>query len=178
MNFEGTIQRVRRWKLAYRGVHVDRNCYLHGSIAIGGGPKSATSGSIVISPECEIGRGVQLYPWGGSIKIARRVFIGAYAVVYGHGGVSIGEQTLISMHCCIVSSNHTIPPAGRIIRDEPDILLPTTIGPNCWLGAGVKVLGGIEIGEGCVIGAGAVVTKSLLPNSVAVGVPASVIGSR
>jgi acetyltransferase-like isoleucine patch superfamily enzyme len=60
----------------------------------------------------------------------------------------------------------------------PDILLPTKIGCNVWLGAGVTVLGGIEVGDYCVVGAGAVVTKSLPPYSVAYGVPAKVVGTR
>jgi acetyltransferase-like isoleucine patch superfamily enzyme len=82
------------------------------------------------------------------------------------------------MHCCILSSNHKIPARDKIIRHEPDILLPTKIGRDCWLGAAVTVLGGVHIGEGCVIGAGAVVTKDLPPYSIANGVPARVIGQR
>jgi len=82
------------------------------------------------------------------------------------------------MHCCIVSSNHTVPDRGKIIRQQPDILLPTKIGRDVWLGAGVKVMGGVTIGDGCVVGAGAVVTHDLPPYAIAVGVPAKVIGQR
>lgn len=49
------------------------------------------------------------------------------------------------------------------------------IGKNVFLGAGCVVIGDISIGDGSVIGANAVVTKSIPPNSVAVGVPARVI---
>ena len=49
---------------------------------------------------------------------------------------------------------------------------------DCWLGTGAKVLDGVRIGRGCVIGAGAVVTKDIPPYSIAVGVPAKVIGRR
>lgn len=59
-----------------------------------------------------------------------------------------------------------------LIRSCPDILLPTTIGSDVWLGAGVTVLGGVTIGDGCVVGANAVVTSDLPPYSVAMGVPA------
>ncbi|MBN1672979.1 MAG: hypothetical protein JXR37_18180 [Kiritimatiellae bacterium] len=52
---------------------------------------------------------------------------------------------------------------------------PLTIGPNCWLGARVTVLDAANIGERCVIGAGAVVTKPIPPDSVAVGIPAKVV---
>ena len=44
-----------------------------------------------------------------------------------------------------------------------------------WLGANVTVLPGVTIGEGSVIAAGAVVTKDVPANMIAVGVPAKVI---
>jgi acetyltransferase-like isoleucine patch superfamily enzyme len=50
----------------------------------------------------------------------------------------------------------------------------TRIGTNCWIGAHVTVIDGASVGEHCVVGAGAVVTRSLPPNSIAVGIPARV----
>ena len=49
---------------------------------------------------------------------------------------------------------------------------PVVIGPNVWLGAGVIVLKGTEIGHSTVVGAGSIVTRSLPPGVVAVGAPA------
>ena len=54
---------------------------------------------------------------------------------------------------------------------------PVVIGSGTWLGIGVVVLPGVTIGKGCAVGANAVVTKDLPDFSVAVGVPARVIGS-
>jgi acetyltransferase-like isoleucine patch superfamily enzyme len=82
------------------------------------------------------------------------------------------------MHCRILSSNHAVPPPGIAIRSQPDIRLPTVIGSDVWLGAGVTVLGGVTIGDGCVVGAGAVVTHDLPAYSIAHGVPARVVGKR
>jgi acetyltransferase-like isoleucine patch superfamily enzyme len=50
------------------------------------------------------------------------------------------------------------------------------IGAGTWLGIGVVVLPGVTIGQGCAVGANAVVTRDLADFSVAVGVPARVIG--
>jgi acetyltransferase-like isoleucine patch superfamily enzyme len=119
-----------------------------------------------------------LYAWGGHIVIAENVFIGPYTVIYGHGGVEIGKDSLIAMHCRILSSNHTVPDREHRIRSQADINLPTKIGEDVWLGAGVTVLGGVTIGDGCIVGAGAVVTKDLPPYSIAMGVPAKVVRMR
>jgi len=142
------------------------------------GPSPSRRGRIVLGERARIGRGVLLHPYGGAIVLGRNVFVGPYAVIYGHGGVEIGDQTLISMHCCIVSSNHAVPPPGVDIRSQPDVLRPTRIGRDVWLGAGSIVLGGATIGDGCVIGAGAVVSGVLPPNSIALGVPARVVRQR
>lgn len=119
-----------------------------------------------------------MHSYDGSVQLGGNVFVGPFAVIYGHGGVKIGNDTLISMHCRILSSNHTIPPPGTIIRSQPDVLKPTRIGRDVWLGAGVTVLGGVTIGDGCVVGAGAVVTRDLPANTIAVGVPARAVGAR
>ncbi len=47
---------------------------------------------------------------------------------------------------------------------------------NVLIGAGTRILGNIEIGEGARIGAGSVVLDNVPPHTTAVGVPARVIG--
>jgi acetyltransferase-like isoleucine patch superfamily enzyme len=136
------------------------------------------AGRISIGADCTLEQGVILDAHGGTIEIAPWVHLGPYTTVYGHGGVRIGEGSLVAMHCNILSSNHTLAPLGTPIRSKPDILLPTEIGRDVWLGAGVTVLGGVTIGDGCVVGAGAVVTRNLPPGSIAHGVPAVVKGWR
>lgn len=178
MTWNGIRQRYRRWRLTQRGARIDGSCTIGAMVSTGTWPLVHRTGAIEIGSECELGQGAEINPWGGRIKLGRHVFIGPYSVIYGHGGVEIGDQTLVAMHCCIVSSNHTVPPRDQKIRYEPDILLPVKIGNDVWLGAGAKVLGGVTIGDGCVVGAGAVVTIDLPSYSIAVGVPAKVIGIR
>jgi acetyltransferase-like isoleucine patch superfamily enzyme len=49
------------------------------------------------------------------------------------------------------------------------------IGNHVWIGARSIILKGVVIGDNTIIGTGSIVTKSILNNSVAVGIPANVI---
>jgi acetyltransferase-like isoleucine patch superfamily enzyme len=135
-------------------------------------------GMIEIGDENWIERGAVLWAFRGSIKSAPKVFIGPYVTIYGHGGVTIGEWTLISMHATILSSNHTIPAIHRCIRWEKDVLLPTKIGRDVWIGANAVILGGVTIGDGAVVAAGAIVTKDVESGAIVVGNPARLIRRR
>jgi acetyltransferase-like isoleucine patch superfamily enzyme len=178
MTIPGIIQRWRRWELARRGLRLDRSCYVGPGVSLGPDHTTAMRGVVEVSDSCELNQGVELNPFRGSIRIARRVWLGPYVVIYGHGGVEIGEQTLVSMHCTILSSNHAIAPMGTLIRDVADELRPTKIGRDVWIGANAVILGGVTIGDGAVVAAGAVVTKDVEPGAVVAGVPARAIRKR
>jgi len=47
-----------------------------------------------------------------------------------------------------------------------------------WIGYQAIILPGVEIGEGSVVAAGAVVTKSVEPFTIVAGVPARKVGDR
>lgn len=161
------------------GAHLAPPRYLGAGIDWHRGAAGANAmGNLTLGPGAWIEQGVVLNAFGGSICLGHNVFLGPYTVIYGHGGVQIDDDTLISMHCRILSSEHTVPSLDRSIRGEPDILKPTRIGRDVWLGAGVTVLGGVTIGDGAVVGAGAVVTTDLPPGSIAMGVPARLKGRR
>ena len=172
------LQWIRRSALRIRGANLPGDSRIGRCVRCRPGFHNGATGRIVAGPGLQMEDGVILDGWGGSIELGTRVFLGPYTVIYGHGGVSIGDNALISMHCRIVSSNHTVPPLGTDIRSQPDVLLPTKIGRDVWLGAGVTVLGGVTIGDGCVVGAGAVVNRDLPAGSIAVGAPAVVVRRR
>lgn len=87
--------------------------------------------------------------------------------------IYIGDHTMLGPNVTLASANHPILPELR--EKGYQYNLPVRIGKNCWLGAGVTVVPGVTIGDNTVVGAGAVVTKDLPANVVAVGVPARVI---
>ena len=63
----------------------------------------------------------------------------------------------------------------RKIVPDLEITKPITIGNDVYIGNNVILLPGVKVGDNVVIGAGAVVSKDIPSNSVAVGVPAKVI---
>jgi acetyltransferase-like isoleucine patch superfamily enzyme len=175
------LEYLRRAASAYRvvtaratGTRIGADCRVGPGCDLAGGFAVQRSGVVELDHHCTLERGVIIYPYGGTVRVGHHVFLGPYCVIYGHGGVEIGAETLISMHCRILSSNHAMPPPQIAIRSLPDIPKPTRIGRDVWLGAGVTVLGGVTIGDGCIVGAGAVVNRDLPANSIAYGVPAKV----
>jgi len=172
------INRYRVWRLRAKGVNITYDALIDNDVALElSGTHSGTE-TIELNKECKLSKGVIIKAYGGKVILKPNVFIGEYVVIYGHGGVTIGENTLIAMHTCIVSSNHTIPNQTELIRFKPDVLLPVNIGSDVWIGAGCKILGGVTIGNGCIIGAGSVVIKDLPPYSISVGNPAKVLKYR
>jgi maltose O-acetyltransferase len=53
-----------------------------------------------------------------------------------------------------------------------------TVGDRVWIGYGALILPGINLGEGSVVGAGAVVTRDVEPFAIVAGNPARKIGER
>lgn len=179
------FHQIAAWRNSYRqlllqqlGVEIGERVTIDSNVDINLGFARQQQGELCLGDRSKLSRGVTLHCYGGSIILKENVFLGSYAVVYGHGGVTIKKNALIATHCQIFSSNHTIPDRQTQIFTQPDILLPTTIGEDVWLGAGSTILGGVNVGDGCVVGAGAVVTKDIPPYSVVVGVPAKVVRMR
>lgn len=169
---------IRTLWLRLSGIELAPPLYIRHGTSIRKIRSRAGNGRISVGERAMISPGVVIESWGGEIKIGTNVFFGPYAVIYGHGGVEIGDHCLIAMHAVVVSSNHALPPLDRPIQFEPDELRPTRIGRDVWIGAHATILGGVAVGDGCVIGAGAVVTHDLPAGSIAVGVPARVVGAR
>jgi acetyltransferase-like isoleucine patch superfamily enzyme len=135
-------------------------------------------GRIVVADGVTLSDGVILATYGGMIEIGIGVYIGPYCVVYGHGGVAIGRNTMIGAHTVIVPANHGFGRTDVPMNVQPLTKEGITIGENVWIGSGCKILDGVQIGNGAVIGAGSVVTRSIEGHAIAVGSPARIVQSR
>ena len=125
---------------------------------------------------------------------SRDVHIG-FGTVFSRRAATLGDHVYIGRHCSlgwvvidrdvmiadlvaipsggnthVVSGSSAIPP-----RHADNSFRPVHIGEGTWVGTKAVILG--DVGRFCVIGAGAVVTTSIPDYSIAVGVPARVVGS-
>ena len=95
--------------------------------------------------------------------------------------VEIGNDVLIASGCLIADNNgHSVDPYRRL-RKEPvteDEIKPVKIEDNAWIGTRAVILKGVTVGTGSVVAANSVVTRSVPPNSVAMGIPAKVVSSE
>lgn len=111
------------------------------------------------------------------VKIDKFVYIGPRCTIYPR--VTIKSFTIFANDVSIVGGDHRYDvvglPVGLTGRAE---IKPTTIGRDCWVGAHSFINCGVNIADGCIIAAGAVVTKDTEPYGIYGGVPAKRIKNR
>lgn len=115
---------------------------------------------------------------GGFIKIGNNVGIGEFAYLGGAGGLEIGNDCIVGQYFSCHPENHHYTEIKVPIRLQGVSRQGIKIGNNCWIGSKATILDGVQIGEGCIIAAGAVVTKSFPNNCIIAGVPAKMIKGR
>ena len=107
--------------------------------------------------------GIEIHP---GATIGRRFFI-------DHGmGVVIGETTVIGDDVTLYQGVTLGGTSWNKGKRHP------TIGNNVVVGAGAKILGPFEVGEGAKIGSNSVVTKAVPAGATVVGIPGRVIVKR
>jgi acetyltransferase-like isoleucine patch superfamily enzyme len=115
----------------------------------------------------------------GFFEIGDHSYIGCNAVIgAGGGGIKIGNNVLIGQAVNMHSESHVITDTETLIRNQGISYQGIVIEDDVWIGSKATILDGVVIGKGAVVGAGAVLTKSIPPFGIAVGVPARVIGMR
>lgn len=115
----------------------------------------------------------------GSLRVGEHCLLQPYVTINaGEARVAIGDYVLIGQMVSIHAGNHVFADPERLIIEQGTTHECVTIEDDCWIGAKATILDGVTIGRGSVVGAGAVVTRSLPPLSIAVGNPARIIGMR
>jgi len=117
---------------------------------------------------------------GERIQIGRHCHIGERSYLWAGdstGRIIIGDFVSFAPEVFVTASDYRFT-KGIPFRQQPKNEKDIIIGNDVWLGTRVVVTAGVTIGDGCIVGAGAVVTKDLPPDSIAVGVPAKVVAKR
>jgi len=156
-----------------------RGHYIGKRVKIGSRVKlSALPGRIKIGDKSTIHAGACLIAANGWIEIGRNCSVNPGCMIYGHGGLRIGDNVRIAANSVIVPANHRFDDMDRQIVQQGESVLGVEIGSDVWIGTSVVILDGVKIGRGCVIGAGAIVTRSTDPDCIYVGNPARLMRKR
>jgi len=112
----------------------------------------------------------------GEPTIGEGTWIGAFTVIDGSGGLTIGAG------CDIASGAHiyTHSSVRRCVsgrRWNEIERAPVLIGDRVFIGANAVVMMGVTIGDEAVVGAGAVVTADVPPRTVVAGSPARCVAT-
>lgn len=119
-----------------------------------GGDRAARSLGVTV------GSGCRIY----SCKVASEYFM-----------VSIGDRTTVSVEVLFITHDGT----GWLVQDERGRRYKygrISIGSGCFIGARATVMPGVQIGDGSIVAAGALVTESVPPGVIVAGVPARIVG--
>lgn len=135
-------------------------------------------GTIVIDDDSELLDYACVLSYGGHIRIGHNCSVNAFTVIYGHGGVTIGDNVLIAGHCMIIPSQHRFDRLDIPIRMQGATSRGIRIEDDVWIGHACSILDGVTIGRGAVVAAGSVVNRDVPPGAVVGGVPARVLKWR
>lgn len=140
---------LRKMLLIGMGCRIGKECELEPGIDVGFRP------NIIIGNNCQINQNVQMR------------------------NVTIGNFVMIAPGCVLLDRTHNVSNTHQpmILQGETEKKAPI-IHDNVWLGQNVIIMPGVEIGEGAIVGAGAVVTSNVSPFTIVGGVPAKLIRKR
>ena len=113
----------------------------------------------------------------GYIRLGDGVEIGPYSVLWGGGGIEIGNNVHMGAHVHITSQQGRKVPASQTDPTVPLTIecAPVRIEDHVLLYSGVIVVPGVTIGHHAIVAAGSVVTTDIPPCATAAGAPARVV---
>lgn len=168
-------RRVRTWLLRAAGMRIGEKTLL---------PRIHVTWphQVSLGRRCRVEHGVYFHfdgVWkpGPSIVVGDGCFLGAGCEFNARVRIEIGNECLIAAGSRFVDHDHNISGTGPLPKGGGPAA-PVVLRNHVWIGANAVILKGVEIGEGAVVAAGAVVVKSIPSNEIWGGVPARRIGCR
>ena len=161
-----------------RSIWIGNNILLKRNCELLAKSSSKKEPSIIINDYSEIHENCVLRTFGGYIYIGSYCSLNRGTMIWGAGGVKVGNKVRIGPRVNIASNNHIFKDPIQPIMDQGVECQPVIIEDDVWIGMSATILPGVTIGKGSVIGAGAVVTKNVKTYTIVAGVPAKEIGRR
>jgi|APSaa5957512535_1039671.scaffolds.fasta_scaffold72907_2 acetyltransferase-like isoleucine patch superfamily enzyme len=168
------IQRLRNIIMSNKVAGSPKNLFIEKSVEFLRHPEN-----IHLSDNIIIKEGAKLCPTNSDsvIKIGENTTIGYYSMLFSSFRIEIGADCMISPFAYLVDANHGII-KDKLINQQKLEAKPIRIHDDVWVGTGVKILAGAEIGRGAVISANAVVSGEIPENAIVVGNPGRVMSYR
>ncbi|HEY3381472.1 MAG TPA: acyltransferase [Vicinamibacterales bacterium] len=151
-------------------VVIDDNCLIDA--------KGDDNSGITLGNGVFLGRNTILSCKNGDIELGDGTNLGFNCEVFSASRVTIGANALFAAYCYVIGGDHDRTDASLPVTLQRRTSAGVSIGTGVWMGAGVKVMDGVAIGADAIIGAGAVVKSDVPERSVAVGIPARIVGTR
>jgi acetyltransferase-like isoleucine patch superfamily enzyme len=145
-------------------------------------PLSITWEHLSLADDCYIGPGCRIegvvrqagVRYAPDIQFGDRVSLEQRCTIVAASTLSIGRNTTISHEVMITDLDHEYEAIGIHVLMQPIRVRRTSIGENCFIGSGAKILAGTTLGRQCIVGANAVVRGNFQDFSVLTGNPAKV----
>jgi acetyltransferase-like isoleucine patch superfamily enzyme len=130
---------------------------------------------------CTIGEGTRIGPF---VEVQKDVTIGRRCKISSHSficsGVTIGDGVFVGHGVMFINDRYpaAVTDAMELQTERDWSIVETTVAARASIGSNATILCGVEIGEGALVGAGAVVVDDVPAGAIVAGVPARVIGRR
>jgi maltose O-acetyltransferase len=95
-----------------------------------------------------------------------------------NGPLTIGRDVMMAPDVMIFTQNHETSRLDIPMRLQTAPKKPVVIGDDVWIGARVIILPGVQVGNGAILAAGAIVTKDVPAYAIVGGNPARLIRMR
>lgn len=158
-----------------KGVTIARGCFID----------ALSEDGIIIGDNSSIGKSTaiectgSLKSLGKGISVGKRAGLGANNFFGCAGGITIGDNTIIGNFVSFHSENHIFSSREKHIKDQGVSHEGIVVGNDCWIGAKVTILDGVNIEDGCVIAAGALLKRGNYKRyGIYGGVPAKLLKYR
>ncbi|TVQ99151.1 MAG: hypothetical protein EA399_08780 [Desulfovibrionales bacterium] len=151
-------------------VIIDDNCLIDA--------KGFGDSGIVIGSGSFVGRNSILSCKNGRIVLGKNVNIGFNCEIYSGSLVTLEDDCMMAAYSYLIGGDHDAEDVQEAVNKQGGTSYGIRMQQGSWVGAGVKVLDGITIGQHAIVGAGAVVTRDVDAYMIAAGIPAKPIKKR